>query len=227
MGRDFNKTEEAQEVFKEKRKPKNPVKLSIQLNEEQKKVKECVLENDITFILGNFGSGKTLTACAIALDFLHKGEVGQIIVARPFDFKATGYLTGSAEEKLMYHMMPIRQNFYRCYDPKKIDEYYKENKIQILPIPYLRGVTFTNAIVIIDELQEVEYQDFELILSRLGVDSKMIFTGSKEQNVLGNKSCINKILKLKDSGLVCFTELVSNHRNPNIQKILDYLKNSE
>jgi len=223
---DHNRTPEAQEAFKDKKKPKNPVKLSIQLTEEQKRVKECVYENDITFILGNYGSGKTACACAIALDFLHKGDVGQIIVARPFDFKATGYLTGSAEEKLMYHMMPIRQNFYRCYNPQKIDEYYKENKIQILPIPYLRGVTFTNSIVIIDELQEVEYQDFELILSRLGRDSKMIFTGSREQNVLGNKSCIEKIMKLKDSGLVCFTELTSNHRNPKIQEVLDYLNNN-
>ncbi len=122
--------------------------------------------------------------------------------------------------------MPIKQNFYRCSNPQKIDEYYKENKIQILPIPYLRGVTFTNSIVIIDELQEVEYQDFELILSRLGRDSKMIFTGSREQNVLGNKSCIEKIMKLKDSGLVCFTELTSNHRNPKIQEVLDYLNNN-
>jgi phosphate starvation-inducible protein PhoH len=223
---DHNRTPEAQEVFKEKKRPKNPVKLSIQLNEEQKRVKECVYENDITFILGNYGSGKTLCACAIALDLLHKGDVEQIIVARPFDFKATGYLTGSAEEKLQYHMMPIKQNFYRCYAPSKVDEYYKENKIQILPIPYLRGVTFTNAAVIIDELQEVEYQDFELILSRLGKDSKIMFTGSQEQNVLGNKSCINKIMKLKDSGLVCFTELQSNHRNPKIEQVLEYLKNA-
>lgn len=132
----------------------------------------------------------------------------------------------SLDEKLTYHMMPILHNFYQAYDHAKIDELYKEGTIKILPIPYLRGVTFSNAAVICDEIQEMDYESFELVLTRLGKGSKILFTGSQEQNVIGSKSCIDKVMKLKDSGLVCFHELRENHRNEAIFGILDYIKNN-
>jgi phosphate starvation-inducible protein PhoH len=222
---DFNRTPEAQEIFSGKRRPKAPIKkLNTTLNDEQKGAKQCAYEKDVSFIMGKAASGKTLCATNIALDMYFKGDVQQIIVCRPFDFKATGYLVGGLEEKLQYHMMPILHNFYQAYDNTKIDEMYKTKAIKILPIPYLRGCTFVKAVVIVDELQEMSYEDFELVLTRLGRGSKLIFTGSLEQNVLGDKSCINKVMKLKDSGLVCFTELTANHRNESIFEILDYLK---
>lgn len=224
---DYNRTVDAQDNFKEKRKPKSPIKkLNTTLNEEQKAVKECAFRYDVNFIFGRAASGKTLCATNIALDMLFKGDVAQIVVCRPFDFKATGYLTGSFEEKAQYHMMPILHNFYQAYNNIKIDELYKEGTIKILPIPYLRGVTFSNAVVICDEIQEMDYESFELVLTRLGKNSKIIFTGSTEQNVLGNKSCIEKVLKLKNSDLVCFHELKENHRNESIFEILDYIKNN-
>ena len=132
----------------------------------------------------------------------------------------------SLDEKLTYHMMPILHNFYQAYDQVKIDELYKEGSIKILPIPYLRGCTFSNAVVICDEIQEMDYESFELVLTRLGKGSKILFTGSMEQNVLGSKSCIEKVMKLKDSDLVCFHELKENHRNESIFGILDYIKNN-
>lgn len=224
---DFNKTEQAAEMFKDKRKPKGEIKrLNTSLNEEQKAVKKCAYEYDVNIILGRQGSGKTLCATNIALDMLFKGEVNQIIVCRPFDFKATGYLTGSLDEKLSYHMMPILHNFYQAYNKDKIDELYKEGKILILPIPYLRGITFSKAVVVCDEIQEMDYENFELVLSRLGKGSKILFTGSEEQNVLGDKSCIKKVMKLENSGLVCFHKLTTNHRNESIFSIFDYIKNN-
>lgn len=224
---EYNRTREAEEKFKEKRKPKTPIKkLNTSLNEEQKAVKECAFRSDVSFIFGRAAAGKTLCATNIALDMLFKGEVRQIIVCRPFDFKATGFLTGSLDEKLQYHMMPILHNFYQAYDHVKIDELYKEGTIKILPIPYLRGITFSNAVVICDEIQEMDYESFELVLTRLGRNSKILFTGSIEQNVMGDKSCIEKVMKLKDSGLVCFHELKENHRNEAIFPILDYIKNN-
>lgn len=205
---------------------KNPIKYQIQLNDEEKAVKTSAYEKDIIFLVGKAGSGKTLTACHIALDMLHKGEVNQIIVCRPFDFKPTGYLTGGLDEKLEYHIMPIKHNFYQIYNHTKIDEYFKESKIKILPIPYLRGITFLNSAIIVDEIQEMDYSDFELVLTRLGKNSKLLFTGSVEQNVIGSKSCINQVYKLKDCHIVAWHELTSNHRNENIFEILNFLKNN-
>ena len=66
-----------------KKKPKGPIKFQIQLNEEQKAVKSAILNNVITIVTGQAGSGKTLVACQAALDSLFTKEVERIIVARP------------------------------------------------------------------------------------------------------------------------------------------------
>lgn len=208
----------------ESRRPKGPIKFMVQLNEEQKAAKALVFNNDVNIILGNAGSGKTLLACNIALDMLFNKLVEKIIVIRPIDFEATGYLKGSFNEKAQYHMMPIKQNFYATYKREKIDSLYADNSIEVLPLPYLRGVNFSNSVVIFDEAQEANFEDFKLSLTRLCKGSKIIYTGSVEQNTMGAKSCINQILKLKDSGLVGFTELKTNHRNQLIYPILEYLE---
>ena len=75
---DFNRSDEAQEIFKAKRKPKGPIKFNIPLNEEQKRAKEQILNTPITLIRGMAGSGKTLLACQIALDLLFNKEIEKI-----------------------------------------------------------------------------------------------------------------------------------------------------
>mgnify|MGYP000350716974 FL=1 len=72
------------EVFKEKRRPKTPIKFGINLNEEQKKGKAQILLNDVTAIQGKAGSGKTLLAVQVALDMLFNKDVEKIIIARPY-----------------------------------------------------------------------------------------------------------------------------------------------
>ena len=72
------------EIFTEKRKPKNPIKFKIQLNEEQKQAKEKILNNTVTLLAGSAGSGKTLLACQIALEKLFMKEVEKVIVKTYF-----------------------------------------------------------------------------------------------------------------------------------------------
>ena len=72
---DFNRSPEAQEVFKSKRKPKGPIKFNVQLNEEQKQAKEKILYNTVTILKGKAGSGKSLLAANVALDLLFSREI--------------------------------------------------------------------------------------------------------------------------------------------------------
>lgn len=203
---------------------KNEIKYNISLNEEQKEVKRKCYEYDVNVILGNAGSGKTQCACLIALDMLFKKQIDKIIISRPINFKATGYLSGSISEKLEYHLMPIKQSFYAAYDKRKIDKLFEEGIIQIIPIDYMRGVNFKDAIAIIDEIQETSYEDFKLILTRLCKGSKLIFTGSEEQVTDSVKnSAIHKIKLLKTYPYIGYTELLTNHRNESIFKILKFI----
>lgn len=207
---------------------KTPIKYNVSLTDEQKLVKASVYDKDVNFVLGEFGTGKTLVACLIALDFLFKKDnnINKIIITRPIDFNATGYLKGTIEEKMALHIMPIKQNLYNAYNKEKIDKLFQEGIIQILPIDYMKGMTFLNSITIVDEFEDITYEDFKLILTRLGKGSKLIFTGSEEQidRRINSHSCMHRIKCLKDSDLVGFHTLTVNHRNEDIVRILNYIK---
>ncbi len=209
-----------------KRTPKTEIKFQLTLTEEQREVKASVYEKDVVFVLGDFGTGKTLVACQIALELLFKRKIEKIIITRPIDFEATGYIKGSVEEKMAMHIMPLKQNFYMAYGKEKVDSLFKESIIQILPIDYMKGMTFTNACTIVDEFEDIDYASFKLILTRLGKDSKLIFTGSEEQTdkKLLITSCLRRIKKLERSDLVGWHVLTENHRNKDIQKIIDYIE---
>jgi len=216
------------EVFKAKRVPKSPIKFKLDLTEEQKAVKTTVYEKDVTFILGNFGTGKTAVACNIALDMLFKNHnrIDKIYISRPIDFTATGYLKGGIQEKLSMHVMPIMQNMYSCYGKEKIDGLFAEGTIQIVPIDYMKGMNQSNSVTIIDEFEDINYHDFKVILTRLCKGSKLIFAGSEEQIDIKD-SCLSKVRKLNGTLLVGYHTLTTNHRNEDIMKIIDYLENND
>lgn len=204
------------------------IKYRIQLSDEQKKVKASVFEKDVNFVFGDYGSGKTQAACLIALDLVMRKDVPikQMIITRPINFNATGYLKGSMSEKMAFHILPIKQDLYQAYTKEKIDAMFDDGTIQILPIDYMKGITFLNAVTIVDEFQDMNMDDFKLVLTRLGVGSKLIFTGSEEQisTKLGETSCIHRVKCLKTFDKVGFHTLTMNHRNGIISEILNHIK---
>jgi len=119
------------DIFKEKRKPKNPIKFKIQLNEEQKEAKAKILDNTITLLAGAAGSGKTLLACQIGLEKLFMRDVEKVIITRPTVSKEEiGFLPGDLREKMDPWVQPIYQNMFLLYDKTKIEELIKEDKIE-------------------------------------------------------------------------------------------------
>ena len=213
----------------EKRKPKNPIKFNISLNEEQKLAKAEILENTVALIKGQAGSGKTLLACQIALDMFFNRQIEKIIITRPNVASADeiGFLPGSMKEKMDPWLAPIYANLYMLYSATAIDKMVENQEIEILPFAFVRGRTFVNAVVIVDEAQNVNSNQTEAIIGRLGLDSKMIFCGDTAQIDLKNKkeSGIDffKILESRVPGVKVIT-LLKNHRHPIVPEILDVYK---
>jgi phosphate starvation-inducible PhoH-like protein len=128
------------EIFKEKRKPKNPIKFKIQLNEEQKLAKQKILDNTVTLLAGSAGSGKTLLACQIALDKLFMKEVEKVIITRPTVSKEEiGFLPGDLREKMDPWVQPIYQNMFLLYDKVAIEKCIEDGTIEIVPVSFMRG----------------------------------------------------------------------------------------
>ena len=213
----------------EKRKPKGPVRFNLTLNEEQKTAKAEILKHTVTLLKGQAGSGKTLLACQIALDMFFTRQIEKIIITRPVVAAADdiGYLPGSMKEKMDPWLAPIYANLYMLYNKETIDKLVETQNIEILPFAFVRGRTFVNAVVIVDEAQNVSNGQTEMIVGRLGLNSKMIFCGDTSQIDLKNKkeSGIDffKILESRVPGVKVIT-LLQNHRHPIVPEILNVYK---
>ena len=217
------------EVFKAKRRPKNPITFKIQLNEEQKEAKAVILENIITVITGQAGSGKTQLATITGLDMLFRREVEKLIITRPAVHaeEDLGYIPGNLNEKMDPWLQPIYQNFYAAYGKEKIDKEIAEGNIQLLPMGYIRGLTFTNSFIIADEVQNLTHTQTEALLGRLGQGSKMVLCGDIAQIDLKNKkiSGLSFLRRMEEhvQGFKFFT-LKQNHRHEIVQAVLDVYK---
>jgi phosphate starvation-inducible protein PhoH and related proteins len=218
------------EVFKAKRKPKNPITFKVQLNEEQKLAKAQILENTVTVVTGSAGTGKTLVCTLTGLDLLFRREVEKLIITRPAVHaeEDLGYLPGSIEMKLDPWLQPIYQNFYAAYGKEKIDKEIAEGNIQLLPMGYVRGLTFTNAFIIADEVQNLTHGQTEALLGRIGKGSKMVLCGDTSQIDLKNKkaSGLSFLRRVEEEvpGFK-FITLTQNHRHDIVEPILDVYKN--
>jgi phosphate starvation-inducible PhoH-like protein len=219
------------EVFRQKRRPKNPIKFKINLNEEQKEAKAKILENTVTLLAGSAGSGKTFLACQIALEKLFMKECEKIIITRPTVSKEEiGFLPGDLREKMDPWVQPIYQNMYTLYDKVKIESLIQEGKIEIVPVSFMRGRTFLDSVVIVDEAQNVTHEQMEMIVTRLGIRSKMIVCGDDHQVDLKSK---------KDSGFrflysaarkvknMCAISLKTNHRDPIVEDLISLYEEAE
>jgi phosphate starvation-inducible PhoH-like protein len=214
------------DVYRPKRAPKNPINFHIQLNEEQRQAKAEILDNTITLLAGQAGSGKTLLACNVALDGLFRRQYSKIIITRPTVSKEDiGFLPGDMREKMDPWVQPIYQNFYTLYGKDRMQKYFDDELIEIVPVSFMRGRTFLDSMIIVDEAQNVTHDQMEMIVSRLGIRSKMIICGDDRQIDLRKKSDSGFRFLYKASrkvkNLKAIT-LTTNHRDPIVDDILDY-----
>lgn len=212
------------EVFTQKRKPKNPIKFNLQLNDEQKEAKALILENPITVLKGMAGSGKTLVAVQAALDMLFNKEIDKIIITRPTVAKEDiGFLPGDLKEKMDPWLAPIYHNLYALYNKDKIEKELANENIEIVPFAFMRGRTFLNSFVIVDEAQNVTHDQMETVIGRLGKQSKMVICGDLAQIDLKNKketgfSFLSRIEEHVEGFRVM--ALKQNHRHEIVSPIL-------
>jgi len=207
--------------------PKNNIKFSITLSDEQKKAKAEILTTPFNFILGKAGSGKTLLAVQVALDKYFKREVDKIIITRPtVSTEDNGFLPGSLEEKMSEWLVPIRSNMRKVYNkPELLDKMEKEENIELVSLAHFRGRTFDHSICIVDEFQNLTKQQLQMVVSRLGKHSTMILCGDRYQIDLkfANDSAIHEVPKIKESKYVNEIILTDNHRHESLEEILHLL----
>lgn len=206
-----------------------PVTFHIHLTREQKEAKATILTNVLTVLQGRPGTAKSTLACNAALDRLIKGHVDQIIITRPFVAvgKDIGFLPGDAFDlyngKSGPYVYPMLDTMYKLRGKTEIDLMIKEEKIVLLPTQFMRGRNFENVFVVVDESQNLNYEELKLITTRICDNCYMVFTSDVNQIDLNNKqhSAAHFFESIRHLQGVAIIELLENFRHRLALEIMD------
>jgi phosphate starvation-inducible protein PhoH and related proteins len=142
-----------------------------------------IADNDIVVGIGPAGTGKTYLAVAAAVDALTKKRVRRIVLARPAveAGENLGFLPGDMQAKVDPYLRPLYDALDEMMPFDRIQRALETRTIEIAPLAFMRGRTLGDAFVIVDEAQNATAMQMKMLLTRLGVNSRMVITGDKTQ----------------------------------------------
>ena len=198
--------------------------------ENQRDYIRAIVENDIIFCSGPAGCGKSFIAAGIAAEHLHSGLAKQVIITRPLvcSGKDIGALPGEMSEKIAPYLLPMEENLKFFLGQAYYGYYLNEKQIQYRPLEVMRGATFHDAYMILDEAQNCTEDQIKMFVSRMGKNSKVLINGDINQDDLKGKSglarCINKLENI-ESIAICKLGYEDIQRNGIIGRFLRALEN--
>lgn len=152
-------------------------------NENQQRLVNAFLKNDMVFALGPAGTGKTYIAIALAVKALKNKEIKRIILSRPAveAGEKLGFLPGDMKDKIDPYLQPLYDALEDMITPAKLKDYIENKVVQIAPLAFMRGRTLNDAVIILDEAQNTSVHQIKMFMTRLGINAKMIITGDVTQ----------------------------------------------
>ncbi|MFO0110629.1 MAG: PhoH family protein [Alphaproteobacteria bacterium] len=171
-------------------------------------------DNELVFALGPAGTGKTYIAVAMAVyQFINK-KVERIILSRPAveAGEKIGFLPGDIKDKIDPYMRPLYDALFDMMPAERVQQHMDSGEIELAPLAFMRGRTFSNAFVILDEAQNTTRTQMKMFLTRMGERSRMIITGDLSQIDLpkdiksGLADCIPKIEHIPGIDVIRFSD---------------------
>jgi phosphate starvation-inducible PhoH-like protein len=156
-------------------------------------------DTDIVVVSGPAGTGKTYLAMLAAIKALKDGEIDRIILSRPavgVEEEEHGFLPGDLNAKMEPWTRPLLDVLREYYSMRDITRMLDEQIVEIAPLAFCRGRNFKNSYVILDEAQNATPGQLKMIMTRIGVGSKIVITGDIEQ--ADRKSADNGLLDLQN-----------------------------
>ena len=202
-------------------------------NDRQKLFSKLINHYDITICAGPAGTGKTFIACAEALKLLiaPNSTYKKIIIVKSvtvLEGEEIGFLKGTMHDKMEPFMFSFMDNFHKIIGKEVSDGLLATEIIQVLPLAYVRGRSIDNAIIIVDESQNLPKHHIISTVTRIGENSKMIFLADEDQIDLRKKETsgitwfIDSCEGLEEFGTMRFEE-EDIVRNPLILKFLKHI----
>lgn len=164
-------------------------------------------QQDVVVVSGPAGTGKTYLAMLAAIQALRDRTCDKIIITRPavaVDDEKHGFLPGDLNQKMEPWVRPLFDVLNEFYSVKELQYMLSEQTIEIAPLAFLRGRTFKDSWIILDESQNTTVSQMKMLLTRIGEGSKIVVTGDTDQSDR----------QTKDNGLLDLTNRLRNNQIP-------------
>ena len=151
----------------------------------QKNFYRTIGRNDVSFCIGPAGCGKTYLATHYALKNLAQGKYENMIITKPLvevDGEKLGFLPGDIDEKTAPYMMSLYYNMEQIIGKERLEVLKETGVVKVIPLAYMRGLTITDSIVVLDEAQNATTSQIKTFLTRIGQGSKFIINGDLMQS---------------------------------------------
>jgi len=170
----------------------------------QKEFIEALRDSTQVFVLGPAGTGKTYITATVAADLYTTKGIDKIVITRPHVAvgKDLGYLPGSLEEKTYPWALPVLDVLIKHLGKGTVETGIKSGNIEMAPLALMRGRSFENAFIIVDETQNITTHELKMLLTRVGENSTIVLNGDVQQSDLKEADGLSKVIHLAKKHLL-------------------------
>jgi phosphate starvation-inducible PhoH-like protein len=170
----------------------------VPLNENQRQYINALKTSDQVVVCGCSGTGKTFIAATFAANLYATRQIDKIILTRPNVSvgKDLGYFPGTLEEKFAPWTAPVLDVLNEQLGKGTVETGIKSGNIEMAPMSTMRGRSFKNAFIILDEAQNTSVAEIKMFLTRIGKDCKVVINGDVKQSDIGGQSGLSKVIHL-------------------------------
>ena len=164
----------------------------------QKELIDALKTHSQVFILGPAGTGKTYVTATYAADLYTTKEVDKIVITRPHVAvgKELGFLKGDLEEKTKPWALPVLDVLEKHLGKGTVETGIKNGNIEMAPLALMRGRSFDNAFIIVDESQNITTHELKMLLTRVGEGTTIVLNGDSQQSDLKETDGLSKVIHL-------------------------------
>lgn len=188
--------------------PKHAKTIELCAQTYNQKIYAAALNKDpLVFVVGCAGTGKTYMAATMAAKMYYEGKITQIVITRPnvaAGGKDIGYFKGDLHEKMAPWVSPLIDVFKKHLGKVKVEAMINDGAILIEPFSVMRGKSFDNSFIILDEAQNTTYQELKMFLTRIGENTHVVVNGDIAQSDLDERSGLKRIIHIIKSQMLHF-----------------------